>query len=151
MTWIIGSSTYLAGAILISDIRITFNDGSHDDCLQKIYPLGEHVMGGFAGSVPIGFQILEYLREEINNQSSNGSRDINILANTVISKIARRAFREGRDEDRKNGCSIIMASADSIKTICDGLFALTRLHIFRSPAFNPINVHRHEIKSIGSG
>lgn len=38
MTWIVGMPTLFGYSIGISDIRVTVNDHSEYDCLQKIYP-----------------------------------------------------------------------------------------------------------------
>ena len=35
--------------------------GSERDMLQKAYPLGPYIIGGFAGSVKIGFELLHSL------------------------------------------------------------------------------------------
>jgi len=45
----------------ISDVRVTLEDGSQHDCLQKMYPVGRFMAMGFAGSVRIGFAMLEEL------------------------------------------------------------------------------------------
>jgi len=59
MTWIVGTASLFGNSILVSDICVTFTDNSgqqkHVDCIQKIYPLGQFVLGGFSGSVKIGF------------------------------------------------------------------------------------------------
>lgn len=155
MTWIIGSSAFLSGAILISDIRLSFINSTikPEDCLQKIYPLGKQVMAGFSGSVLIGFEIIDQLREQMNNQTSATPCNIDILAHTRIPRIARRAYKEAIVKYRPSykASSIIVASAHPILNLGDTPFARTRIHIFRAPDFNPVNVERRDIVSIGSG
>ena len=46
----------------ISDVRVTLGDGTEVDCLQKLYSIGRHVAAGFAGSVIIGFAMIDELR-----------------------------------------------------------------------------------------
>ena len=46
----------------ISDVRVTLGDASEVDCLQKAHPIGRHVAAGFAGSVKIGFAMIDELR-----------------------------------------------------------------------------------------
>ena len=63
MTWVIGGSTIFGYGVLISDVCVSWELGYQFDCLQKIYPLSNSIMGGFAGSVKIGFQLLQDLRD----------------------------------------------------------------------------------------
>ncbi len=45
----------------VSDVRVTLHDGSEVDCLQKIYPVARWAAAGFAGSVKIGFAMIDQL------------------------------------------------------------------------------------------
>src|SRR5258708_36535070 len=65
MTWIVGYSSPLGYAIGMSDIRVTFRDNRIKDCLQKIHPISPFICLGFAGSVRIGFSLVERLRYEL--------------------------------------------------------------------------------------
>ena len=49
----------------ISDVRVTLDGGSEIDCLQKIHPVGRYVAAGFAGSVRIGFGMIEALSQRM--------------------------------------------------------------------------------------
>jgi hypothetical protein len=42
-------------------VRITLPDKREIDCLQKVHALGSSVIGGFAGSVTIGLDVLALL------------------------------------------------------------------------------------------
>lgn len=53
----------------ISDIRVTLPDGSECDCLQKIYPVAQSIALGFAGSVCIGFKMVEVMKEWLHNDA----------------------------------------------------------------------------------
>lgn len=61
MTWVIGGSSIFGYGMLLSDVRVTFGDSSEKDIVQKAYGLGPYIVGGFAGSVRLGFQLLESL------------------------------------------------------------------------------------------
>jgi hypothetical protein len=61
MTWVIGASSIFGYGAMMSDVRVTFSDGRKRDLLQKAYPVGPYIVAGFAGSVRIGFQMLESL------------------------------------------------------------------------------------------
>lgn len=66
MTWVIGASTpFLGHGIVVSDIRVTFNNGETADMLQKAYPVGNFMVAGFAGSVLIGFRLLDSLTQSL--------------------------------------------------------------------------------------
>jgi hypothetical protein len=61
MTWVIGASSIFDYGAMLSDVRVTFSDGSQRDLVQKAYPVGQYIVAGFAGSIRIGFQMLESL------------------------------------------------------------------------------------------
>ena len=63
MTWIVGRALPWGYTVAVSDIRVTFDNGSEVDCLQKIYEVGPFIALGFAGSVRIGFRMVERLRQ----------------------------------------------------------------------------------------
>ena len=60
MTWVVGTPTMFGYAFGISDVRVTLG-GTEIDCLQKIYPVGRWVAAAFAGSVKIGFAMIDML------------------------------------------------------------------------------------------
>jgi hypothetical protein len=61
MTCVIGATSIFGYGAMMSDVRVTFSDGSERDLAQKAYPVGRFIVAGFAGSVQIGFQMLESL------------------------------------------------------------------------------------------
>jgi hypothetical protein len=61
MTWVIGASSIFDYGAMMSDVRVTFRDGRQHDLVQKAYAVGPYIVAGFAGSVRIGFQMLESL------------------------------------------------------------------------------------------
>ncbi len=71
MTWIVGAAAPAGYAVGISDIRVTFSDGSERDCLQKIYPMARFIAAGFAGSVRIGFEMLNGLAFQLRGAPEN--------------------------------------------------------------------------------
>jgi hypothetical protein len=72
MTWIVGGPG-LAAPFLAGDICITFThaDGRREtrDCLCKIYAVARNALGGFAGSVFLGFRILETVAQHIEKDA----------------------------------------------------------------------------------
>jgi signal transduction histidine kinase len=63
LTWVIGASSLFGYGVMISDVRVTFRTGETADILRKAYPVGPYIVAGFAGSVLIGFQLLQSLHE----------------------------------------------------------------------------------------
>ncbi len=55
--------TIFGYSVGVSDIRVTLYDGSERDCLQKIYPIAQSIALGFAGSVRIGFEMVDVMKE----------------------------------------------------------------------------------------
>src|SRR6202035_2853935 len=59
MTWVIGVATPFGYGAAISDIQVTWPESGRTlDCLRKVYALSPFFVGGFAGSVSLGFQLL---------------------------------------------------------------------------------------------
>ena len=75
MTWIVGTTGIFGYGIGLSDIRVTLGDGSERDCLQKIYKVGNFIAAGFAGSVAIGFAMVDRLTELLASDDPAGAWD----------------------------------------------------------------------------
>jgi len=155
MTWIVGSASLFGSAILVSDVCVAFTNKEgtqrHVDCLQKIYYLGPFVIGGFSGSVRIGFDILEALQHEFAGGPPSAALDINIAAQTWLSRVIRRAFLAAPEIEQRLGASIILASAHPTKNRGDTPWPWTDIHIFSGPNFKPVTALPSELVSIGSG
>jgi hypothetical protein len=80
MTWIVGTPYGFGYGIGISDVRVTLGDHSEHDCLQKIYPVGRFIAMGFAGSVRIGFAMIETLRTFLYNEDQSLAYDPTAVA-----------------------------------------------------------------------
>jgi hypothetical protein len=66
MTWAIGACSMLgAYAVMVSDVQVTFSDGRTVDMLRKAYPVGRYIVGAFAGSVYIGFHLLQSIADHL--------------------------------------------------------------------------------------
>jgi hypothetical protein len=155
MTWIIGSAALFGSAILVSDARVQFKctDGTtrYSDCLQKIYPLGRFVIGGFSGSVNIGFGILAALQAEFSQGPPDAALDMNVVANTWLQRVVRRQFREAPDHERQLKSSVILASAHPNQNRGDSPWPVTYVHVLSSPEFVPYEAEVSSVVAIGSG
>lgn len=67
MTWVVGASSILGYGVMISDVRITFSDGTEKDMLRKVYPVGPWMLAGFAGSVRIGMTLIDNLKQSLSD------------------------------------------------------------------------------------
>jgi hypothetical protein len=47
----------LGYGVMISDVRITFADGTEVDLLRKAYRVGPFILAGFAGSAHVGMRL----------------------------------------------------------------------------------------------
>jgi hypothetical protein len=63
MTWVIGASSIWGSGVMLSDVRVTFANGREVDLIKKAFPVGRFICAGFAGSVQIGFQLIDHLRK----------------------------------------------------------------------------------------
>lgn len=155
MTWIVGAASAFGSAILVSDIQVTFRQtggSAYDrDCLQKIYPVGRFVLGGFAGSVRIGFAMLEALRRESAKMSDDQAWQIDVISNTWWPRVARRIFAMSDESERVLGSSIILASAHPTRNRGEAPWAWTDIHTYSSPDFAPTKADYKQPLSIGGG
>lgn len=156
MTWIVGASSLFGYGVVISDVQVTLHDGKTIDIIQKAYPLSNYIIGGFAGSVMIGFMLLQNLATILQVPSGQESYawDPVEIAN-YWSPIARDIFASAPLEERKLRSQFLLvgASPDPIKRGqpigWDSEIYIIR---FSSPEFTPrVMVKRNKICTIGSG
>lgn len=65
MTWVIGLPGMPTGALGLADTRITVSNGhtvAHIDGIQKLHPIAPNLALAFAGSVELGFHVVDDLR-----------------------------------------------------------------------------------------
>jgi hypothetical protein len=155
MTWIVGTNSLFGNAFLVSDVCVTFKSPSGDprflDCLQKVHVLGRFVIGGFAGSVRIGFSMLEFLQRQFAVIPEQNAWNLDIVVNTWWPRIARRIFRLSPLEERNLGSRIILATAHPTRNRGDAAWAWTDVYSFVSPDFSPVQCGQNQVVGIGSG
>lgn len=155
MTWIVGCNSLFGHSILVSDICVTFTSSSGEqayiDCLQKVYPLGKFVIGGFAGSVKIGFSIFAVLQREFSSVNNGHAWSLDIVANTWFPRLVRRIFGMCPIAERRLGSQILLATAHPTKNRGVSSWAQTDLYLFNSPEFSPKKARQDDVFTIGSG
>ena len=150
MTWVIGRSGPFGHAIGISDIRITLQDGSEHDCLQKIYKVAPQLVLGFAGAVAIGLEVVAQLTKSLLPHEDYGGWDPHYIAEGLPTRI-RTLFGTFSANERSRGCELMLLSAHPTEN--DGAAPWARCYVYRfyAPNFEPIEAAQTEIVSIGSG
>src|SRR5436309_15462126 len=65
MTWIASMASQFGYAVCVSDIRITFTKAKKTyNGLRKVYKVTDSLGFAFAGSVSVGFKLLEDIRQQ---------------------------------------------------------------------------------------
>ena len=152
MTWVCAASTIFGYGALYSDIQVTFPDGQTMDLLQKAYPVGNFIAAGFAGSVRIGFKLLQSLTEFL----ALTKKDTQTLAwdppwvSSQWAPIAWSIFNSERVQEKLRGSQILMVGASPTEPCWLG----ARIYFTRlvAPDFRPCLMSRAiKFCSIGSG
>lgn len=155
MTWVIGASPYAGGyGVMLSDIQVKLADGTTLDMLQKAYPVGNYIVAGFAGSVRIGFHLLQSLKDSLvlpPDMAAAGGFHPPDVAN-AWAPVAKRVFEHAPDRERALGSRLLFVGVDPIED--DFVPGRARIYVcrFASPGFHPgISTRRFSVLSIGSG
>jgi hypothetical protein len=153
MTWIIGSPTPFGYVMGLSDIQVTWGtNGPRHDCLRKVYEVAPFVAAGFAGSVSLGFRLLEDLVQFLSPPPEPGECWIPRWVALKWCRRARRIYENRPDVERQLGSSIILMGVrptDNSGCINGGhpdVIILSAKHGF-APEFFDLGA----IGSIGSG
>jgi len=96
----------------ISDVRVTLGDSTEHDCLQKIYPVGRFIAMGFAGSVRIGFAMIETLAALLYHEDQSMSWDPDAVAEWWPDD-ARQVFSQFDGAERMHHSHLMMISTIS--------------------------------------
>lgn len=134
--------------MLTSDIRVSWADGTERDCLQKIHKVGEDFLCGFAGSVRIGFSLLDMLAVQLPRKQQRTPR---VLAHHWIPSLARRVFYSAPEPERKVGCQLIVTAAHPTENLGDAPLPRTFVWTFSHPCFYPEPCGPESSIGIGSG
>jgi hypothetical protein len=160
MTWVIGASSIFDYGAMMSDVRVTFRDGRQHDLVQKAYAVGPYIVAGFAGSVRIGFQMLESLAKFLivpPNAPQPGAWEPEWVAEHW-KPLALEIFTGADVSEQALGCQILLVG---ISNKIDPEVAANRRAVlmphacivrFSSPDFDPVIKNRRlSVDHIGSG
>jgi hypothetical protein len=152
MTWVVAASTIYGYGALYSDVQVTFPDGNTKDLLQKAYPLSNFIAAGFAGSVNIGFRLLQSLSDftTLPSDTANCFAWDPLWVSANWSSIAKSVFDRAPTGEKALGSQILMVGVSPDKTC--GLGAKVYFTRFCAPEFRPgIMSHAIKLCSIGTG
>lgn len=152
MTWVVAASTIYGYGALYSDVQVTFRDGTTRDVLQKAYPVANFMAGGFAGSVKIGFMLLQSLIDQLTTpgESPDTYACHPVAAAFGWAPVARAVFASAESSERKLESRLLFVGASPFES--QGLGAKIYFVRFASPTFEPQIMSRAiKICSIGTG
>jgi hypothetical protein len=151
VTWIVGAPTIFGYGFGISDVRVTLGDGTERDCLQKVHQVGQFIAGGFAGSVRIGFAMLETLAALLHTDNKESAWDPKAVAEWWPQD-ARDIFVQFPEEERQGQCHLMLVSTHPTENCGDGSApARSYIHVFKSPDFQPVETIGRKLLHIGCG
>lgn len=153
MTWIIGVNTFMGYSFALSDIKVSWGKKYDIDCLQKFYPITSNIAAGFAGSVKLGFKMLDGLVDCIKNEG-NQKAFIPIYIAQKWSRKAKYIYNHKKyKKERGLGCELLMIGTYPLSQITIGQISSPKTALIKlsAPSFVPLVAKQHDILSIGSG
>jgi hypothetical protein len=147
MTWIVGISTPFGYSFALSDTRVTLGDDREIDCLQKIYPVARFIAVGFAGSVKIGFDIVEALKASLHEADEKLAWNPPELV-PQLPLLLRKVFQDAGAEEQVNHSHIMLLSTHPTEPV-GSPWARAYVHVLRSPDFTPEEIKPHQLGTIG--
>jgi hypothetical protein len=152
MTWVVGAASMLGYAVGLSDVCVTFKSSQGDtvkDCLQKIYPVSRFFAVGFAGSVTIGFAMLDALCRWLGPIPDDTAWLPGELAE-LFPNVAKVIFAAAPKAERDAQSHLMIIAAHPTEDTLPG-HAKCSAYIFRSPDFVPETATPGQVVSIGKG
>jgi hypothetical protein len=155
MTWVIGAASLFGYGVMLSDVRVTFTDGTTADILRKAQPVGPYIVAGFAGSVYIGYRLLQSLHDFLFippvPQADQQAWQPEWVAEHW-SPIAKKVFRSCPPWEQRLGSQFLMVGVSPNQDM--GTLQIPRVYIvrFTAPHFVPGFMRRGlNVAHIGSG
>jgi hypothetical protein len=155
VTWVIGAASLFGYGVMLSDVRVTFKDGSTADVLRKAHPVGPHIVAGFAGSVDVGYRLLSSLHDFLFVPPSPQTDQLAWQPEWVAehwAPEAKRVFSSCPASERRLGSSLLMIGVSPDQNM--GAPEIPRVYIIRfsSPHFVPGFMRKGlNVVHIGSG
>jgi hypothetical protein len=112
--------------------------------------VGKFMALGFAGSVSIGFGMVERLTELLRNDDPEAAWVPQTVAEWWPTDAAE-VFRVAPADEQRLGCELMLLSAHPNENAGDVPWACSYVHCFRAPHFASEQGTNNEVVSIGSG
>jgi len=151
VTWILGSPIIFGYGFAVSDLRVTLATGQERDCLQKVYPVGQFIAAGFAGSVRIGFAMLETRSHLLNAPQAKDCAWDPVTVSQWRMADARDVYSKFSAEEQALHSHLMVIGTSPTENNGDAPWAKSYVNIFRSPDFQPESIHFWTVGAIGSG
>lgn len=121
---------------MLSDVRVTFGNGSEADLVKKAFPVGRFICAGFAGSVAIGFRLIDSLRTFLLPPDETGAWKPKWVAETW-GPVAANIFRLSPEIQRRAHSHILLVGVDRDENM--GIPGMMRIYVIRltDPNYEP--------------
>lgn len=139
MTWIVGASSLFGYGVMISDVRVTFSDGSEADMLRKAYKVAPFILAGFAGSVRIGMQLVGNLQRCLDQPELEGAQ-MAWQPDVVLNDwhpYAAEIFKQASDDERACGSQLVVVGVSPTKNMGAAVFPKIYVAKLTYPDFTP--------------
>lgn len=124
---------------MLSDVRVTFANGRTADLVKKAYYVGPFIVAGFAGSVLIGFKLIESLRNFLvlppEAAGQNAWKPQWVAKNW--SPLARELFDASPASEKSLGSNILLVGVSPDEDIGAPEFRRVYIIRFSAPTFKP--------------
>jgi hypothetical protein len=113
MTLVVGTAFNQFGGALISDTRVTFATGGCRDMIRKAHPVGRCMAAGFAGSVAIGFALIQNLTANLR-LPANAAQDVwePMSVAREWSRIAKAIFDHAPAVEKMQNSRVLIVGID---------------------------------------
>ena len=152
MTWVVGATSVYGYGVLCSDVQVTLRNGTTRDLVRKAYPITNFIAAGFAGSVRIGFSLLQTLADATampEQALSTMAWDPPWVAERWA-PVARSVFKAAPTDEQDLGSRILLLGASPASNA--GLGSKMFLIRLASPDFRPGLMARYIMScAIGTG
>jgi hypothetical protein len=151
VTWVVGTGVMFGYAFGVSDVRVTLEDKTEHDCLQKIYPVGRYMAAAFSGSVEIGFGMIKKLSELLLiPEGQPGVWDPGAVANWWPID-AKEVFAAYPESERRNKANLMLLGVNPNEHNGSPAWPRAEVYVFKSPDFEPVKGKPHQLLTIGYG
>ena len=144
MTWVLGMSTRFDYVTCVSDIQVSWGDSEFHNCLKKTYKITDSLAAAFAGSVKIGFDLVEDLRGQCRTDTESAGSPKALIARWP--RHAHHIFAAASLSERRNRSQLLILGIER-----EHDESIPVLYKLESPTFNPEKANAGQAFSIGCG